>query len=107
MHRWGQGVSASEMVSKHRRYISLGSESEALTERDSRSVSQLKQAIPAELFVKNTSRAFVYLLRDLVQCAALFYLAYVFEMSENPTIRAIRTTQSILALCLRAIFWAS
>lgn len=100
MHRWGQGVSASELVSKHRRYISLGS-------RDSRSVSQLKQAIPAELFVKNTPRAFVYLLRDLVQCAALFYLAYVFEMSENPTIRAIRTTQSILALCLRAIFWAS
>lgn len=107
MHRWGQGVSASEMVSKHRRYISLGSESEALTERDSRSVSQLKQAVPAELFVKNTPKAFVYLLRDLVQCAALFYLAYEFETSENRTIRAVRSDESITAWCLRAIFWAS
>lgn len=76
-------------------------------QRDSRSVSQLKQAIPAELFIKNTQRAFVYLLRDLVQCATLFYLAYAFETSENRTIRAIRTTNSTMALCLRAIVWAS
>lgn len=107
MYRWCQGVPASKLVSKHRHYTDLGSESQALTKRDSRSVSQLKQAIPAELFVKNTPRAFVYLLRDLVQCAALFYLAYVFETSENRTIRVIRTTNSTLALCLRAIFWAS
>lgn len=107
MYRWCQGVPASELVSKHRQYNSLGLETQALTDRDSRSVSQLKQAIPAELFVKNTPKAFVYLLRDLVQCAALFYLAYEFETSENRTIRAVRSDESITAWCFRAIFWAS
>jgi len=71
------------------------------------SVSQLKQAIPAELFVKSTPKAFVYLLRDVVQCAALFYVAYAFETSDDRTIRAVHSSDSIAALCLRTIFWAA
>ena len=59
------------------------------------------------MFVKDTAKQFVYLLRDLVQCVALFYAAYGFEKSNNETVRYIRASKSADAFFLRSAFWVT